>query len=160
MILLKFLKQLKFPAENNHDLNEKELFYADYLTRYKQAQNKGNIIQQIEDEINLIRKKKELTFPLEIDSDSKIRDTQNIASLKVRSVVILEILKAMKCGKANNDLTDICKLIAFLTGNSYKSIYNDLQKGITLKGTHTQDIQEVNQLLSNLNISISGSIIR
>ncbi len=148
-------KQLKIAAENNHDLNEKELFYADYLTRYKQAQNKGNIIQQIEDEINLIRKKKELTFPLEIDSDSKIRDTQNIASLKVRSVVILEILKAMKCGKANNDLTDICKLIAFLTGNSYKSIYNDLQKGITLKGTHTQDIQEVNQLLSNLNISIS-----
>ena len=148
-------KQLKIEADNNHDLNDKELFYADYLTRYKQARNKGNIIQQIEDEINLIKKKKELTNPIDNDSDSKIRDTQNIASLKVRSVVILEILKAMKCGKANNDLTDICKLIAFLTGNSYKSIYNDLQKGVILKGIHSKDVQEANQLLANLNASIS-----
>ena len=69
--------------------------------------------------------------------------------------MILELLKAMKCGKANNDLTSICKLIAFLTGNSYKSIYNDLQKGVILKGIHTQDVQEANQLLANLNISIS-----
>lgn len=147
-------KDLKIIAENNPNLNEKELFYTDYLTRYKQAKNKGNIIQQIEDEIALIKKKKELANPIEKE-ETKFQDTQNTASLKVRSVVILELLRAMKCGKANNDLSNICRLIAFLTGNSYNSIYNDLQKGVILKGIHSKDIQEANQLLSSLNISIS-----
>lgn len=60
------------------------------------------------------------------------KGNSDVASIKVRTVVILEILKQIQLGTAHNDLTKICKLVAFLTGNSYNSIYNEAQKGIIL----------------------------
>jgi hypothetical protein len=81
--------------------------------------------------------------------------TSEVASTKVRSVVILEILKQLQLGIAHNDLTKICKLISFLTGNSYNSIYNELQKGVFFSNYHKKEIQEVNKLLAELNTSIS-----
>lgn len=61
----------------------------------------------------------------------------------------------MQLGAAQNDLTKICKLIAFLTGNSYNSIYNELQKGIYFSKTHRHYIDEANKLLEELTASIS-----
>jgi hypothetical protein len=81
--------------------------------------------------------------------------TSEVASTKVRSVVILEILKQLQLGIAHNDLTKICKLISFLTGNSYNSIYNEMQKGIYFSKFHSKQIDEANKILSELNISIS-----
>lgn len=138
---------LKTEANKIKDLNQRELFYADFLTHYKQANNKGNIVQQISDEIDLIHITKELSI--------EEKDPTNTASIKVRSVVILELLKKMQLGAANNDLTKICKLISFLTGNSYNSIYNELQKGIFFSGFHSKQISEANKILEELNTSIS-----
>ena len=81
--------------------------------------------------------------------------SRSIASIKVRSVVILEILKQMQLGMAHNDLTKICKLIAFLTGNSYNNIYNEVQKGIYFSDFHSKQINEANRILEELNASIS-----
>lgn len=77
------------------------------------------------------------------------------ASLKVQSAVILEILKKIDCGKANHDLTSICRLIAFLTGKSYQKIYNEVQKGYFLTNYHDKEIEQANEILSSLNIKIS-----
>jgi hypothetical protein len=121
-------EQLKTEADKIQDLDKRELFYTDYLTRHKQAKSKGNISQQISDEIELIKRTKELSFA-EKTNNPTVEENAAIP-LKVRSVVILELLKKMQCGTAHNDLTKICKLIAFLTGNSYDRIYNELQKVI------------------------------
>jgi len=64
----------------------------------------------------------------------------------------------MQLGAAHNDLTKICKLIAFLTGNSYNSIYNETQKGIYFSKFHSKQIDEVNKILKELNVSISIDI--
>ena len=77
------------------------------------------------------------------------------ASIKLRSVIILELLKKMQLGAAHNDLTKICRLIAFLTGGSYRSIYNEIQKGVCFSKFHTTQIDEANKILADLNASIS-----
>ena len=82
------------------------------------------------------------------------KEEPTIASIKVRSVVIMELLKKIHCGTTRNDLTKICKLIAFLTGNSYKNIYNEMQKGVRFSPYHTNEIDEINKILSDLNTSI------
>ena len=139
---------LKKQANEIKDLDERELFYTDYLTRYKQAKQKGNILQQISDEIDLIQRTKELSTT---DTDS----STDIASLKIRSVLILEMLKEMNLGPAHNDLTKICKLISYLTGNSYKSIYTELQKGINFTNHHTPQITQANKILTDINASFT-----
>ncbi|MDR1198163.1 MAG: hypothetical protein LBK94_04010 [Prevotellaceae bacterium] len=87
--------------------------------------------------------------------DACTEQSRSIASIKVRSVVILELLKQMQLGTVHNDLTKICKLIAFLTGNSYNSIYNEMQKGIYFSKFHGKQIDEANKILEELNASIS-----
>ena len=146
---------LKTEANKISDLDRRELFYTNYLTRYKQAKNRGNILQQINDEIELIKRTKELSTVEKHPEISTEKENTDIAPLKVRSVVILELLKKMQLGAAQNDLTKICKLIAFLTGNSHNSIYNELQKGIYFSKTHRRYIDEANKLLEELNASIS-----
>jgi len=79
----------------------------------------------------------------------------DVASIKLRSVIILELLKKTQLGTAHNDLTKICKLIAFLTGNSYRSIYNEIQKGVCFSDFHSRQIAEANKILAELNASIS-----
>jgi hypothetical protein len=89
------------------------------------------------------------------EQETPEKDNPDVASIKVRSVVILELLRKMQLGAAHNDLTKICKLIAFLTGNSYRSIYNELQKGVCFSNFHGKQIDEVNKILEELNASIS-----
>ena len=144
---------LKTGADKISNLDKRELFYTECLTRYKQAKNKGDILQQISDEIELIKRTKEL-LNTEIQEVETI-EKSNTASIKLRSVIILQILKKMQAGTAHNDLTKICKLIAFLTGNSYNSIYNELQKGVYFSNFHSKQVDEANKILSELNITIS-----
>jgi hypothetical protein len=75
--------------------------------------------------------------------------------MKIKAVAILEMLKAMQAGKAKNDLSKICKLIAFLTGNSYRKIYSEFQKGVNLSDYHSQQIDELNKIFKELELSIS-----
>jgi len=145
---------LKSEADKIPDLDKRELYYTDYLTRFKQAKSKGNILQQINDEIELIKRTKELSS---IEKPATVTDKENtdVASIKVRSVVIFELLKKIQLGTAHNDLTKICKLIAFLTGNSYNNIYNEIQKGVNFSKFHSKQIDEANKILAELNASIS-----
>lgn len=147
-------EELKSKGDKIDNLSEKELFYNDYLTRYKQAKAKGNITEQITHEIELIKRRRELaTTTTTNTTEPEANNSQ--ASIKVSTVVIMEMLKLMGHGKATNDLTKICKLIAFITGRSYEKIYNEAQKGIYLTGYHAKEITEVNKILFDLNISIS-----
>ena len=92
---------------------------------------------------------------LEQPTEEPEKDNADVASIKLRSVIILELLKKMQLGTAHNDLTKICKLIAFLTGNSYNSIYNEIQKGVYFSRFHGRQIDEANKILEELNASIS-----
>ena len=108
--------------------------------------------QYPQDTCGIIERKIKL---LEQPTETPEKDNPDVASIKVRSVVILEMLKQMQLGTAHNDLTKICKLIAFLTGNSYKSIYNEMQKGVCFSNFHTKQIDEANKILVELNALIS-----
>jgi len=52
-------------------------------------------------------------------------------------------------------MSKISKLIAFLTGNGHTRIYSELRKGITFTNYHTKDINEINNIFSELNIPIT-----
>ncbi len=148
----KNFNHLKAEADKITDLNEKELYYAKISTLYKQALNKGNILQQISDEVEYIQ----LTRKLSTHKTPEIQDQdddESPAYLKIRAVVIMEMLNKLGLGKAHNDLTKICKFIAIITGGGYRKIYNDFQKGIILTQHHSKQIEEINKLLSDLNLS-------
>jgi hypothetical protein len=129
--------------------------FALYKKNYPQdlcgiLERKIQILQQAEQETSI-----PICPACPQSSNSLSCEASEVASVKVRSVVILELLKKLQLGAANNDLTKICKLIAFLTGNSYNSIYNELQKGIYFSKFHGKQIDEANKILAELNSSIS-----
>ncbi|MBQ6667254.1 MAG: hypothetical protein IJM65_03950 [Bacteroidales bacterium] len=146
-------EQIKRKADDLASLKDREIYYAGILTRFKQEKAKGNIMRQIEAELELIEREKELSDNGGGTGDGE--DGRNAATTKVRSVVIMEMLRQMHCCKGNNDLTKICRLIAFLTGRNYDKIYNEAQKGISLGSYHAAQIKEANKILSDLNIAIS-----
>lgn len=143
---------LKFEADKIEDLSKRELFYQEYQTRYKQAQNQGDILKQIEDEIKLIERTKALTDQENVEIPT---ESEKGASSKVRAVVIMEMLKQMGKGKSANDLSAICRLVSFLTNQREKKLYNEAQKGILLSSYHDAEISQANEILKSLNISIS-----
>ena len=143
---------LKSEADKIEDLSKRELYYQEYQTRYKQAQNQGDILRQIEDEIKLIERTKALTDQDNVEIPT---ESEKGASSKVRAVVIMEMLKQMGKGKSANDLSAICRLVSFLTNQSEKKLYNEAQKGILLSSYHDAEISQVNEIMKSLNISIS-----
>jgi hypothetical protein len=143
---------LKSEADKIQDLAERELFYQEYLTRYRQAQNQGDILKQIEDEIKLIERTKVLST---LEEKEIPTENDKGVSGKIKAVVIMELLKQLGKGKATNDLSAICRLISFLTNQSEKKLYNEAQKGITLTAYHNDEIKQVNEILKSLNISFS-----
>lgn len=143
---------LKSEADKIDDLSKRELYYQEYQTRYKQAQNQGDMLKQIEDEIKLIERTKALTDQDNVEIPT---ESEKGASSKVRAVVIMEMLKQMGKGKSTNDLSAICRLVSFLTNQSEKKLYNEAQKGILLSSYHDVQISQVNEILKSLNISIS-----
>jgi len=116
------------------------LNFALYKKRYPQ-----NICGIVEKKIQILQQ----------PTEAHEKDNTDVASIKLRSVIILELLKKMQLGAAHNDLTKICKLIAFLTGNSYNSIYNEMQKGVYFSKYHGKQIDEANKILEELNTSIA-----
>ena len=143
---------LKSEADKINDLSKRELYYQEYQTRYKQAQNQGDILKQIEDEIKLIERTKALAVQENIEIPT---ESEKGVSSKVRAVVIMEMLKQMGKGKSANDLSAICRLVSFLTNQSEKKLYNEAQKGILLSSYHDAEISQANEILKSLNISIS-----
>lgn len=139
-----------------------ELDFTSEKEQYFQLQFVISMIEHYEsndDQLN--RVKKELQKKIEPlqnkfapQNDESSEETKE-ASSKVQSAVILELLKKMNCGKAVNDLSAICRLIAFLTGKSYSKIYNEVQKGISLSSYHSKEIEQANKILSDLNTNIS-----
>ena len=143
---------LKSEADKIDDLSKRELYYQEYQTRYKQAQNQGDILKQIEDEIKLIERTKALAVQENIEIPT---ESEKGASSKVRAVVIMQMLKQMGKRKSANDLSAICRLVSFLTNQSEKKLYNEAQKGILLSSYHDAEISQANEILKSLNISIS-----
>ena len=133
------LGQNSFPNQKQVELLQ-VLNFALYKKQYPQ------------DLCGIIEKKIQL---LQQPPETPEKNNPDAASIKVRSVIILEMLKQMQLGTAHNDLTKICKLIAFLTGNSYNSIYNEMQKGVYFSNFHSKQIDEANKMLEELNASIS-----
>jgi len=117
-----------------------------YITLVKEQPD--NICEILEQRIQLLQHSDSVTQP-------EVAEVANIPCVKVRAVAILELLNTMNAGTAHNDRTKICKLIAFLTGNSYHRIYNDLQKGVFFSDFHAQQINEINKIFAELNIEIT-----
>ena len=134
------LSQHNFPSQKQIDLLQ-VINFALYKKRYPK------------DTCGIIERKIQLLQQPFDTPENNSPDTA--ASIKVRSVVILELLRKMQLGTAHNDLTKICKLIAFLTGNSYNSIYNELQKGVYFSNFHSRQIDKANKILEELNALIS-----
>jgi hypothetical protein len=152
--ILEVLRESNFP--NHKQVETLEVVnYALYKKKYPQdtcgiIDRKINLLKQAEQE------KSGTICPTCPQGPSTLPcGASEVASTKVRSVVILEILKQLQLGIAHNDLTKICKLISFLTGNSYNSIYNEMQKGIYFSKFHGKQIDEANRILAELNASIS-----
>ena len=144
------IEALKKVAEKIYDLNERELFYIGHLEHHKQIQHKGNIVEQIIDAIECIRQTRALT--------AIAKDTTDLATMKVKSIVILELLTKMQLGKSRNDLSKICRLIAYLTDISYNSVYNAMQNGVCFTDHHKEEIKKANKILKDLNTLISIDI--
>lgn len=116
--LPKSFSKLKTAGDKITDLNERELFYTNYMTRYKQAKSKGNIVQQISDEISLIQRSRELSVTAGAEASTDTQATKG--TNKVKTVVIYELLKKLDKGKSHNDISKICRLIAYLTEEAKK----------------------------------------
>ena len=149
--LPKSFARLKSQGDKIEDLNDRELFYTEYLTRYKQAKSKGNILQQIEDEISLTKRTRELTLSPVSPSDPSEKTK---GSNKIKTALIIEMLGKLGHGKNFNDLTKICRLVAYLTGGSYEKLYNDAQAGIQFTDYHKKELSEVNKILADLSLGI------
>jgi len=106
-----------------------------------------------EDTVGCIDRKVKLLQISEQEAGEK--ENPNVASIKVRSAILLELLRKLQLGPAQNDLTKICKLTALITGNSFKRIYNEVQKGIRFSEFHSKEIDEANKIFKELNASIS-----
>jgi hypothetical protein len=157
---VKFLSEnfdiLKAQADQITNLNQKELFYAEFGTQYKHSINKGNILQQISDETTLIQRTKQLSPPDYTDDRSlSLSKCETAPCLKIRAVLIMEMLKEIGISTANTDLTKIGKFISYVTGNSNKSIYAQLQKGINFTTYHAPHITQANKILLELNSTIA-----
>ena len=114
-----------------------------YITLVKE--HPDNICEILEQKIQLLQHPDNTPQPEIIEK----------ACVKVKAVALILLLERMQVSRANHDLTKICKLIAFLTENSYHKIYNELQKGIILSEYHNQQIQEINKVLTELNLEIT-----
>lgn len=115
------------------------------------------------DDVSLIKCKgelKKLISGLEQQFKERKKEEEDSASTatkgsnKVKTAVLLELLNKIGKGKSQNDLSKICRLVAYLTGGSEAKIYNDAQGGIQLTNYHNAEIQQVNGILKDLDLEI------
>lgn len=110
------------------------------------------------EEKRLNRIKNEILRILPIDSSADHSDETVLDSTKgsnkIKTILIYEILEKIGKGRSFNDLTKICTLVAYLTGGSFRKIYNEAQKGIQLTDYHKKELSEVNRILADLSLDI------
>jgi hypothetical protein len=146
---------LKIQADKILDLTRRKLFYADFLTHYKQIHDTPDIQQQVSVEIDNIQLKIDFSCNNTQTPEQDELGDVDVACIKVRSVVLQKLLKEMQISTANTDLTKIAEVTAFITGGSYQNIYKDMKKGIHFTNFHTKHIENANKIFAKLNISIS-----
>ncbi|GHU60910.1 hypothetical protein FACS1894121_1680 [Bacteroidia bacterium] len=147
---------LKKRADKIDDLNERELYYQEHATRYKQAQNIGDIITQIDSEVELIKTQKGLIAPTE-SVETKCNEDSDIPD-KLKTVVYIELFRLMEKGKNINDISAMARFISFMTGQSYKKLYKQMLEEIRLTSYHAEAVKKMNDYFQALNISISIEI--
>ncbi|MDR0941301.1 MAG: hypothetical protein LBM68_03645 [Bacteroidales bacterium] len=145
---------LKTEADTISDLDKRELFYADYLTRYKQAKNKGNILQQIFDEIDLIQRTKALTTTEEQKAETTEKSGTK-RTLKVTTDVLMLLLEKSGISAISDDKTKMARLIAYLTDFSEEKIRQRLSNTEELTSYHREEVETINKILAELNSNIS-----
>lgn len=114
------------------------------------------ILYPEEKQLNRIRNEILRILPVDSSadhSDEKVLDSTK-GSNKIKTILIYEILEKIGKGRSFNDLTKICALVAYLTGGSFRKIYNEAQKGIQLTDYHKKELSEVNQILADLSLDI------
>jgi hypothetical protein len=81
---------VKAEADKIEDLNQRKLFYANYLTHQKQVQNKEDILKQISSEVDLIEltqgllnvEKTEVSFSVQQKEDNYVRFMREVEQYK------------------------------------------------------------------------------
>ena len=144
---------LKFEADKIEDLSKRELYYQEYQTRYKQAQNQGDILKQIEDEIKLIERTKALTVQDNNEIPFEKSDTKR--TLKVTTDVLVLILQKAGISIASDDKAKIARLIGYITDFSDEKIRQRLSNSDELTSYHKEEVENINKILKDLNIDIS-----
>jgi len=140
--ILEVMSENNFPNKKQIDL----LQIVDFILFKK------NYPQKI---CGIFKRKIKLLEQAEQEQETTETENLNVASIKVRSAVVLELLRNMELGRAQNDLSKICRLTSFLTGGSFNRIYNEMQKGIFFTDFHDKQIEEANKIFKDLNASIS-----
>lgn len=144
---------LKSEADKIEDLSKRELYYQEYQTRYKQAQNQGDILKQIEDEIKLIERTKALTDQDNVEIPTEKSDTKR--TLKVTTDVLVLILQKAGISIASDDKAKIARLVGYITGFSDEKIRQRLSNPDELTSYHKDEVENINKILKDLNINIS-----
>ncbi len=115
-----------------------------------------NMMDRVSNEISKYLKSKGFIIEDTVESltSDDETDNQKKGNSKIKTVILLELLKKINKGSNVNDMSKICNLIAYLIGASSKKTYNNVTAGIQFTQHHKNELESVNSLLSNLNIDI------
>jgi len=103
--------------------------------------------------INIDIKKHKAQEKIEDEVDDEIKyDPKIRIDYKVRTALLILLLKKINITRNEKDVTKICRLISMLTGQSFNSLYQDLIAGIQLMDKNKKSITEMNSILNDLDI--------
>ena len=94
----------------------------------------------------------------ENNSDGRIVEKEaalKIVTVKVRAMLLLELMKRSGIGLDTKERTKVCRVAAMLMGCDYKALLNTVVEGIKLNKTkHGNDVELVNNMLEDLGANI------
>lgn len=137
----------KFASKRPEVLNKLTIYQARFLkdsleswvTEFMSVDNFSYLSEEIESAFN---------DEEEVEEDSS---DGKIAPLRVRHLVLNEILKKCSLGTDIHDNTKVCRLVAFILGTSEKNALKNFNNGLDLnERTHGMYVEKVNKLLSDL----------
>lgn len=109
-------------------------------------------------EVNLNENTHEKTQEnLQNKEENEIVDYNGVP-MKVKALAIMELLEKLNIKRMDYNNTQICHLIAYLTGNSYDYIYNNVDKNMTLNNRYRNHIKDINQIFKDLGVAITMKI--
>ncbi len=122
---------LKSEADKIENLDERELYYQEYATRYKQAKNQGDILEQIADEIKLIERTKTLSTPTtsNVNKDDKPLNTNpknNTFTTAQQVLFFYYFFNEIKINFSNTDKAQWVRFINTFTGKNAQDIKEKL----------------------------------